>query len=301
MAEAGADAMNVDKAALTPDASMAEADTTLKADQETPTLGPLEGWPLHTFQARLDQFKSRGTKKPQCVILTTGAMNPPHRGHAQLLQQARHRLEKEGYDVLAAWLSPTHDGYVRKKALSMGTLHLSGAFRLYLAKLMLHGDDFLALGAWEAQYPGHWPDFPKVVLTLQEELQENHLDAAPLLKGKNGSPMVFYACGTDHAKKCGLYQRAFGIDTGTVVVPRDGEKPGQECKAKNVFVAEPAPGDVATFSSTGIRNALKENNVDYIRSAIAPAAAEFLLQPTPAQEDVFAEDFKRLRQFSGAV
>lgn len=33
------------------------------------------------------------------VLLTTGAMNPPHRGHAQLLHQARERLEEAGYQA----------------------------------------------------------------------------------------------------------------------------------------------------------------------------------------------------------
>lgn len=36
--------------------------------------------------------------QPQ-VVLTTGAMNPPHKGHAQLLHQAKERLEAAGFQV----------------------------------------------------------------------------------------------------------------------------------------------------------------------------------------------------------
>lgn len=41
-----------------------------------------------------------GVKPPwPQVLLTTGAMNPPHKGHAQLLRQAKERLESAGYQV----------------------------------------------------------------------------------------------------------------------------------------------------------------------------------------------------------
>ena len=96
-----------------------------------PTPGKLEAWPLANLHRRL---KDCNGAKPQCVLLTTGAMNPPHRGHAQLLHQARLRLEKEGYDVLAGWLSPSQDGYVGPKAARLGTVHISGDLRLHMAQ-----------------------------------------------------------------------------------------------------------------------------------------------------------------------
>ena len=44
------------------------------------------------------------------VVLMTGAMNPPHLGHLQMLHQASARLRMLGYTVVGAWLSPSHDG-----------------------------------------------------------------------------------------------------------------------------------------------------------------------------------------------
>jgi len=251
-----------------------------------PNPGRLESWPLDNFLARQTSCER---VKPQCVLLTTGAMNPPHRGHAQLLRQARARLEQEGYDVLAAWVSPSHDGYVGPKAGRLGTVHISSAFRLHLARLMLHGDDFVSVGAWEAQYDGLWPDFPVVAEALQRSLH----DLGPALRGPSGKARVFYACGTDHAERCGLY-RGLGPDIGVVVVPREGERPDAERPKSLVFVATAAPGELATYSSTKIRKALKEGDHAYVSNAISDAAAQFLLAPTPEDHACFKRDFRAL-------
>ena len=86
---------------------------------------------------------------------------------------------------------------------------LSAALRLELAAAAVEGEALAALGAWEAQQPG-FVDFPEVARALQVAL---------------AGPTVFYACGTDHAEKCGLHQGGlydlYGI--GVVVVPRLGE------------------------------------------------------------------------------
>jgi len=208
---------------------------------------------------------------------------------AQLLRQARARLEQEGYDVLAAWVSPSHDGYVGPKAGRLGTVHISSAFRLHLARLMLHGDDFVSVGAWEAQYDGLWPDFPVVAEALQRSLH----DLGPALRGPSGKARVFYACGTDHAERCGLY-RGLGPDIGVVVVPREGERPDAERPKSLVFVATAAPGELATYSSTKIRKALKEGDHAYVSNAISDAAAQFLLAPTPEDHACFKRDFRAL-------
>ena len=77
-----------------------------------------ELWPLGPLELSV----SRAVEATACVLLTTGAMNPPHQGHAQLLRQAKLRLEAAGYQVWAAWISPSHDGYVGPKAVSKRTV-----------------------------------------------------------------------------------------------------------------------------------------------------------------------------------
>merc|ERR1719401_115270 len=100
-------------------------------------------------------------------------MNPLHLGHAQLLRQATERLDRAGFRVVGAWLSPSHDAYVQPKAKHFGAVGLSAEFRLEVARRMVLEDPLIAVGAWEAQRPGSWPDFPEVCEALQSFLAES--------------------------------------------------------------------------------------------------------------------------------
>eukprot|EP00438_Fugacium_kawagutii_P021088 Skav205911 [mRNA] locus=scaffold123:514949:522804:+ [translate_table: standard] len=172
-------------------------------------------------------------------------MNPPHKGHAQLLRQAKERLESAGYQVGGEQRSAG-----RREQL--GELNGLG---------LVSEDPLVAVGRWESAFvKGRWPDFPEVAVELQRTLKrlvDDQLGAFPvlnLLLGESGSPRVFYACGTDHAERCGLYDGfgRFCADVGVVVVPREAEEAEAE-RPPHVYVAEAAPGDVSSFSSTKIR------------------------------------------------
>merc|ERR1719369_2533150 len=190
-------------------------------------------------------------------------MNPPHRGHAQLLHQAAARVEAAGFGVLGAWLSPSHDGYVQPKAKSLQTPGFSAPFRLELARKLVVEDDLVAVGAWECNPArGCWPDFPEVTWALQKKLEM--LPGVNQSKGSHGYVQTFYCCGTDHANKCGLYS---GMDAdrgmGIVVVPRAGDMAQAEQPERLVFVAEPSAG-VAAFSSTKLREALAKQDFEEV-------------------------------------
>jgi nicotinamide mononucleotide adenylyltransferase len=46
------------------------------------------------------------------VLLTTGALNPVHRGHVAMFDKARVSLEAAfGLEVVGGFLSPSHDLY----------------------------------------------------------------------------------------------------------------------------------------------------------------------------------------------
>ena len=49
------------------------------------------------------------------VLLVTGTMNPPHRGHVRLGLHTARRLEAEGHSVSAICFVPAHNNYVRNK------------------------------------------------------------------------------------------------------------------------------------------------------------------------------------------
>lgn len=228
------------------------------------------------------------TKKRRAVILTTGGLNPPHLGHVALLHQAKVRLERAGYAVLGMWISPSHDSYLQPKARSLGTLGLSAAFRLEVARRAVEDDPLVAAGAWEVMQVGRWPDFPVVTAALQRELTS--------LSGAETAPTVFYACGTDHAEKCCLYSKSMGPGRGVVVVPRSGEAAEPESAGGEplVYVAEPAPGEVAAISSTKVREAIARKDHGYVKRAISARAADFMLQPSPEELSRFSADFALL-------
>jgi len=244
-------------------------------------------WPVSQLLASLAAREGAVPERGFAVVSTTGAMNPPHRGHMQLLHQAKARLELEGFTVLAAWMSPSHDAYVQPKAKSLGTPGLSSDFRLEIAKRIAAGDELVAVGAWEAKQPGGWPDYPEVVVALQKALEQvDKLQDFPLT--------TFYACGTDHAGKCGLY-RGLDVDaTGVVVIPRTGETPRPESAQHLVFVAEPSAGDVAAISSTKIRTALAQGDFETVAACMSQDAARFLMRPTAAEFSRFEAEYQKI-------
>lgn len=198
-----------------------------------------------------------------------------------MLHAAAERMRNAGHHVCAAYLSPSHDAYVGPKAKSLGTLGLSAALRLELARRTVAEDSLVAVSSWEATYQGHWPDFPVVCKALQLEATVAALGA-----------QVFYVCGTDHAKKCGLTRggRPFGV----VIVPRAGETPPAERVSARVLVAAPAEGDAAAFSSTLLRAALRKHEEATVAAMTTPAAAALLLRPSAAEHSAFSDDYAKL-------
>eukprot|EP00931_Biecheleriopsis_adriatica_P014228 TRINITY_DN11593_c0_g1_i1.p1 TRINITY_DN11593_c0_g1~~TRINITY_DN11593_c0_g1_i1.p1 ORF type:complete len:233 (+),score=53.81 TRINITY_DN11593_c0_g1_i1:68-766(+) len=216
------------------------------------------------------------------VILSTGAMNPPHLGHAMMLHQAAERLKQDNWTVIEAYMSPTHDGYVLPKARNLKTLGLSGRFRFELAKRALEGDGLVQASPFEV-FQDAFVDFPQVAEACQKEFKDQ--------------AKVFYVCGTDHAKNCGLTRCGIGNEIPVVVVPRAGEAPPSEVPGM-VLVAEPAADAfIAALSSTKVRQAMKAGDKDYLSSALSPSAATFLLEPTQEQEAEFKTDFDEIRNF----
>ena len=79
-----------------------------------------EPWPT-------SKFRPSNPAARECILLSTGAMNPIHRGHVAMIHAAADRLRAAGYDVLRAYVSPSHDGYVQPKARGLRTLGLSAS------------------------------------------------------------------------------------------------------------------------------------------------------------------------------
>ena len=263
-----------------PEAELANDDGGVEGAEET------VAWPMTKLMRAAAAVTA---DKRLAVLLTTGAMNPPHAGHLQMLHQAAARLRKQGYTVVGAWLSPSHNEYVIPKAASLGTVGLSAAFRLEVSRRMCVGDSLVDVASWEASQPGSpWPDYPEVVTALCSALD----DAAEAGELPAITISVFYACGTDHAENCNLYS-GFHPSAGVVVVPRVGETPEAEDPSRLVFVAESEPSHAA-FSSTGLRAAIATGGEARVRAMVPSEAAALLLRPDPAQYDRYNADYEAL-------
>jgi len=106
----------------------------------TPQPHPLE-------KIRINLSKSDVTKE-KVVLITTGAFNPIHRMHVEMLEIAKKYLTNRfNYDVLAGLISPSHDLYVYGK---LGTDFIVSTHRLNMCKLAIEGSDWLEVDPWEA-------------------------------------------------------------------------------------------------------------------------------------------------------
>ena len=100
---------------------------------------------------------------------------------------------------MGGWLSPSHKTYVKPKMKQTGGRYFPTAVRLHCVALAVEDSDWIMPGAWESLGPHeHWPDFPKVVANLQQEMAG--------CEAEHGPVTVFYCCGFDHYMKCGLHR-----------------------------------------------------------------------------------------------
>ena len=62
----------------------------------------------------IENMKNKDIKNP-VVLLTTGGFDPIHEGHIYMMNFAKKTLEKNGYDVVGGFLSPSHESYISTK------------------------------------------------------------------------------------------------------------------------------------------------------------------------------------------
>lgn len=238
------------------------------------------------------------------VLLTTGAMNPVHLGHVDMFARARRCLERDhGFSVLAGYISPSHEGYVRPKCEHFKQTYLESDKRLECVRRAVQGSDWLECAAWEAAPArGHWPDFPVVIKALQSHLSGPDGGERELSLGGQKCT-VFYVCGLDHFKKCNLSAGLFHKPSlsaashieqtaGVVAIPRDDALPAQTVLKRLVIGVTECNPALSHLSSTRVRKLLSdrgasEQPVQERRAAVAEvvgeAVASLLLPPEPGE------------------
>ena len=223
-----------------------------------------EHWPVDKIAGNL----ARAPRGRRCVLLTTGALNPIHRGHVTMFDRARDTLESEyGFDVVGGFLSPSHDTYLSGKYLSgkhRDETFFPAAQRLALCAAATKDHPFLAVASWESSVSGRWPDFPEVTATLERVLHER-------FSGEGIG--VIYLCGQDHFR----YAARAGL-SGVAVVTRAGRTEGSDA-AGTIYAVRTASDDpFGQMSSTQVREALKNDDLQTLRSCLHPAVLAMLLR-----------------------
>ncbi|HCA51540.1 MAG TPA: hypothetical protein DEP24_00430 [Mycobacterium sp.] len=219
-----------------------------------------EHWPVDKIAGNL----ARPPRGRRCVLLTTGALNPVHRGHVAMFDRARDVLEAEyGIDVVGGFLSPSHDTYLSGKHGDPRKF-FPAAQRLALCAAATEDHPFLAVASWESSVSGRWPDFPEVTATLERVLDER-------FPGEGIG--VIYLCGQDHFRYAARARLP-----GVAVVTRAGRAERSDT-ARTIFAVPTASDDpCGQMSSTQVREALKNDDVQTLRSCLHPAVLAMLLR-----------------------
>ncbi len=229
-----------------------------------------KGWPAQKMTKFISDLSadSKSGSNLFAVLLTTGALNPFHNGHLDILERARRTVENQhGFTVLGGFISPSHELYVRGKCERQAQFYFPTTIRVKLAQLACRDSDWIECGTWESSREGYWPDFPEVLSDLQRFLSE-----WPSTQGLNIN--VLYVCGLDHALRCGL-SNGMGMESiGVVILPRSGEAPTQSIPSRLVFAATEDNAAVAQLSSTEVRKALERGQAIPEAWMPAPVAAE---------------------------
>jgi hypothetical protein len=217
-------------------------------------------WPFQKIERNL----SLPPRAHRCVLLTTGALNPVHRGHVAMFDKAERCLESEfGLEVVGGFLSPSHDQYLLGK-YGDSSKFFSAEKRIEMCIAATREHPILSVGTWESSVPDRWPDFPEVTQALVSALKARFAQEAP---------MVVYLCGEDHFRLA----RGRGLP-GICVVSRAGRS-GTSDRDKNIFSVEGAAGDpFSQVSATRIREALANHDMATLRADLHPDVLALLVE-----------------------
>ena len=211
-----------------------------------------------SISERLKELKEKKlNNKKKIVLLTTGALNPIHIGHLNILKIAADNLIKKGYEILCCFISPSSDDYLNdKKSWTKNFVYFPFELRLEMLKLAIKEYNNnpnnkkynIRIHDWEGRQDGPWIDAPFVKQHIEEDIKKYF---------PKEEIYTYYVCGSDNYNK---YKGMDGVDI--VVINRKGEKIKYNNKGnRELFVFE---NDFETdeMNSTEIRNELMKNNID---------------------------------------
>ena len=190
-----------------------------------------------------DKKDKKGVKN--VILLTTGALNPVHKGHINSLKLAQDYLENKGFVVEKIYLSPSSDIYLNDKQ-NRGKIDCFYKFEYRLKMCQLAVEDFkkennnekykIEVSDWEGKQ-STFIDFSGVVNHFEKDIN-------------NKDKLVFYICGSDHYKNV----KNTNLEN-VVVIKRNTDIVSLENKKNHFIIVDNSNSD---FSSTRAREIIKK-------------------------------------------
>ncbi len=204
--------------------------------------------PVSKIIENLDKIKPNNP----VVLLTTGGFDPIHDGHLYMMEFAKEILEKNGYDVVGGYFSPSHETYVSTKPYCKTNSYE----RVDLCQEIVKDSNWLMIDPWESLYVKTYINFTDVIQRLELYLQ----------KYVNSNIRVAYVFGGDNSEFMYCFENQ-GIG---ICVEREGysnkfEEMKKKFTGKNNFFIN-NKSIVSTYSSRTIRKRQIYNLIekDYI-------------------------------------
>lgn len=178
---------------------------------------PLAWWsPLPPMSA---WTRAAQSGRPVVVLLATGAFAPFHEGHRAMLLAAQNATQDRGMEVLATYVSPSHDSYVSGKDSGAGARFPAtervDALRRAVADMNETSSVPLLVDPWESLVAPKALNFTTVIRRLAHYLNAYRPKACPPVQ-------VVYVFGADNAAFSLAFEPNEPARPATICVGRAG-------------------------------------------------------------------------------
>lgn len=137
----------------------------------------------------LPDVKRFSRNKKNVVLLSTGSFAPIHDGHIEKLEVSKKHLENLGMNVVAGYLSPSHDDYVLGKVKD-DRYNVFERINFIHQKMDEYESDWLFLSPWEALWNREPINFTTVMDYLKDYIHYHLIDCPEF--------EVYYVYGSDN-------------------------------------------------------------------------------------------------------